>query len=73
MTNLFIKRLPCDLSSHAGLTFISKYFKCINVNVQINPAFAVSSGIVNSDLFKSQLVLLCLCKNDFDVMKRFSG
>jgi hypothetical protein len=32
MTNFIIKKLPYDLSSHAGLALISKYLKRININ-----------------------------------------
>jgi hypothetical protein len=32
MTDFIIKKLPYDLSSHAGLALISKYLKRININ-----------------------------------------
>lgn len=37
MTNFFIKKLPYDLSSHAGLAFVGKYLKRVNVNPLIDP------------------------------------
>ena len=32
--------------SHAGLAFVGKYLKRININALIDPAFAVRSGVV---------------------------
>ena len=32
MTDFIIKKLPYDLSSHAGLAFVGKYLKRININ-----------------------------------------
>jgi hypothetical protein len=71
MTDFIIKKLPYDLSSHAGLAFIGKYFKSIKINSLIDPAFPVRSGIANSDILKSYLGLLCLGKNDFDAIENF--
>ena len=73
MTGFIIKRLPYDLSSHAGLALIGKYLKCININALIDPAFPVRSGIANSAILKSYLGLLCLGKNDFDAIESFWG
>ncbi|CAN5465509.1 hypothetical protein BH10PSE16_BH10PSE16_04230 [soil metagenome] len=73
MTDFLIKRLPYDLSSHAGLAFIGKYLKRININGLIDPAFPVRSGIANSDILKSYLALLCLGKYDFDAIENFRG
>ena len=73
MTDFLIKRLPYDLSSHAGLAFIGKYLQRINVNALIDPAFPVRSGIANSDIVKSYLAMLCLGKNDFDAIENFRG
>ena len=72
MTDFPFKRLPYDLSSHAGLAFIGKYLQRINLNALIDPAFPVRSGIANSDILKSYLGLLCLGKNDFDAIENFS-
>lgn len=73
MTDFLIKRLPYDLSSHAGLAFIGQYLKRININALIDPAFPVRSGIANSCIVKSYLALLCLSKNDFDAIENFRG
>lgn len=73
MTDFIIKKLPYDLSSHAGLALVGKYLKRINVNALIDPAFAVRSGVANSDIVKSYLGLLCLGKNDFDAVENFRG
>lgn len=45
MTEFLIKKLPYDLSSHAGLAFIGKYLKRVNVNALIDPKFPVRSGV----------------------------
>ena len=50
MTDFLIKKLPYDLSAHAGLAFIGKYLKRINVNALIDPKFPVRSGASNSDI-----------------------
>ncbi len=71
MTDFIIKKLPYDLSSHAGLAFVGKYLKRININSMIDPAFPVRSGNTNSDIVKSYLALLCLGKNDFEAIENF--
>lgn len=71
MTDFIIKKLPYDLSTHAGLAFIGKYLKRINVNALIDPKFPVRSGAANSDILKSYLALLCLGKSDFDAIEGF--
>ena len=71
MTDFMIKKLPYDLSSHAGLAFVGKYLKKINFNSMIDPAFPVRSGNSNSDIVKSYLALLCLGKNDFEAIENF--
>ena len=73
MTDFIIKKLPYDLSSHAGLAMIGKYLKRININALIDPAFPVRSGVANSAILKSYLALLCLGKNDFDAIENFRG
>ena len=50
MTDFIIKKLPYDLSSHAGPAFIGKYLKRVNVNCLIDPKFPVRSGASNSDI-----------------------
>ena len=71
MTDFVIKKLPYDLSSHAGLAFIGKYLKRVNVNALIDPKFPVRSGVANSEILKSYLALLCLGKSDFDAIEGF--
>ncbi len=71
MTDFIIKKLPYDLSSHAGLAFIGKYLKRINVNALIDPKFPVRCGVANSEILKSYLALLCLGKSDFDAIESF--
>ena len=71
MTDFIIKKLPYDLSSHAGLAFIGKYLKSIKINSLIDSVFPVRSGVANSDILKSYLGLLCLGKNDFDAIENF--
>jgi hypothetical protein len=71
MTDFVIKKLPYDLSSHAGLALIGKYLKRININSMIDPAFPVRCGVANSAILKSYLGLLCLGKNDFDAVENF--
>jgi len=69
MTDFIIKKLPYDLSTHAGLAFVGKYLKSIKINSLIDSAFPVRSGVANSDILKSYLGLLCLGKNDFDAIE----
>ena len=73
MTDFIIKKLPYDLSSHAGLALVGRHLKRININALIDPAFAVRSGVPNSDILKSYLGLLCLGKNDFDAIEHLRG
>ena len=56
MTEFIIKKLPYDLSPHAGLAFFGKSIK---VNSLIDSAFPVGSGVANSDILKSYVGLLC--------------
>jgi hypothetical protein len=71
MTDFIIKKLPYDLSSHAGLAFVGTYLKRVNVNALIDPIFPVRSGVANSEILKSYLALLCLGKSDFDAIESF--
>ena len=73
MTEFLIKKLPYNLSSHAGLAFIDKYLKSIKLNSVLDRPFPVRSGVANSDILKSYLGLLCLGKNDFDAIEAFRG
>jgi len=65
MADFIIKKLPYDLSSHAGLALIGRCLKRININPLIDPTFTVRSGVANSAILKSYVALLCLGKNDF--------
>lgn len=71
MTEFLIKKLPYDLSSHAGLAFVGKYLKRVNANAVIDPRFPVRSGVSNSEILKSYLALLCMGKSDFDAIESF--
>lgn len=71
MTDFIIKKLPYDLSSHAGLALVGQYLKRLNLNALVDPRFAVRTGVANSDILKSYLGLLCLGKNDFDAIEGF--
>ena len=71
MTEFIIKRLPYDLSSHAGLAFVGQYLDSVKVNSLVDSAFPVRSGVTNSDTLKSYLGLLCMGKNDFDAIENF--
>ena len=71
MTDFIIKKLPYDLTSHAGLAFIGKYLKSTNLKSLIDSAFPIRAGIANSDVLKSYIALLSLGKNDFDAIENF--
>ena len=66
-----IKKLSYNLSTYAGLAIFGKYLKQINFNFMIDPAFPVRSDNTNSDIVKSYMALLCLGKNDFEVIENF--
>ena len=67
------KSCPTISAPHAGLAFIGKYLKRVNVNALIDPKFPVRSGVANSEILKSYLALLCLGKSDFDAIESFRG
>ncbi len=71
MTDFLIKKLPYDLSSHAGLALVGKYLAHINLNALVDPTFPVRSGVANSAILKSYLALLCQGKSDFDAIEAF--
>ena len=56
MTDSIIKKLPYDLSSHAGLAFVGKYLKRININCLNDSAFPVRSGVANSDIQAEEIL-----------------
>jgi hypothetical protein len=51
MADFIIKKLLYDLSSHAGLAFVGKYLKRVNVNALIDAMFPVRSA--KSEILKS--------------------
>jgi hypothetical protein len=69
MTDFVAEKLPCVLSSDAGLALIGKYLKRVNVNALIDPTFPVRSGFASSEILKSYLALLCWGKSDFDAIE----
>lgn len=74
MTDFIIKKLPCELTSNAGLALVGQYFKRLGINQRIDPKFPLSGkGIANSDILKSYLGLLVQGKNDFDAIEAFRG
>lgn len=68
-----VKKLPYDLSSHAGLALVGRLFKRINIPAMIDPQYPVRSGIANSGILKCYLALLTLGKNDFEAVEGFRG
>lgn len=74
MTDFIIKKLPYDLTSHAGLALVGQYLKRLNINARVDPRFPLAGkGIANSDILKSYLGLLVQGKNDFDAIEAFRG
>ena len=72
MTDFIIKKLPCDLTSNAGLALAEQYIKRLGIKVLVGRKFPVSfGGIPNSDILKSYLGLLVQGKNDFDANEEF--
>lgn len=71
MTVFIIKKLPYDLSSHAGLALIGRYLKSTKLKSLLDCAFPIWSGIANSDVLKSYIALLSLGKNDSDAIDNF--
>jgi len=71
MTDFIIKKLPYDLSSHAGLALIGQYLKSTKLKSLFDSAFPIRAGIANSDVLKSYIALLSLGKNDFDAIENF--
>jgi hypothetical protein len=71
MTDFIIKKLPYDLSSHAGLALIGHYLESAKLRFLLDTAFPIRAGIANSDVLKSYIALLSLGKNDFDAIENF--
>ncbi len=74
MTDFIIKKLPYDLTSHAGLALVGQYMKRLGISAGVDRKFPVGvGGIANSDILKSYLGLLVQGKNDFDAIEAFRG
>lgn len=74
MTDFIIKKLPYDLTSHAGLALVGQYMKRLQISAGVDGKFPVGiGGIANSDILKSYLGLLVQGKNDFDAVEEFRG
>jgi hypothetical protein len=56
MTDFYIKKLPYDLTSNAGLALVGQYMKRLGVSARVDRQFSVGVGsIANSDILKSYL------------------
>ena len=74
MTDFYIKKLPYDLTSNAGLALVGQYMKRLGISAGVDHKFPVGiGGIANSDILKSYLGLLVQGKNDFDAVEEFRG
>ena len=74
MTDFYIKKLPYDLTSNAGLALVGQYIKRLGLSHRVDRKFPVGiGGIANSDILKSYLGLLVQGKNDFDAVEEFRG
>ena len=74
MTDFYIKKLPYELTSNAGLALVGQYMKRLGISAGVDRKFPVDVGcIANSDILKSYLGLLVQGKNDFDAIEEFRG
>ena len=74
MTDFYIKKLPYNLTSNAGLALVGQYMKRLGISAGVDRKFPVGvGGIANSDILKSYLGLLVQGKNDFDAVEEFRG
>jgi hypothetical protein len=70
VSDFMIKKLPCDLTSNAGLALVGQYVKRLGISGRVDAKFAVGvGGIANSDILKRSLGLLVQGKNDFDAIE----
>jgi hypothetical protein len=72
MTDFQIKRLPYNLTAHAGLSLVGQYLKrYAQIDQVIDPRFPISGkgGIATSSLIKTYVGLLCTGKSDFDAIE----
>ena len=74
MTDFYIKKLPYNLTSNAGLALVGQYMKRLGISAGVDRKFPVGvGGIANSDILKSYLGLLVQGKNDFEAVEEFRG
>jgi hypothetical protein len=76
MPDFQIKRLPYNLTAHAGLSLVGQYLKRFaQIDQVIDPRFpiAAKSGIATSSLIKAYVGLLCTGKSDFDAIEAVRG
>lgn len=72
MTDFQIKRLPYNLTAHAGLSLVGQYLKRFaQIDQVIDPRFPISGkgGINSSSLIKAYVGLMCTGKSDFDAIE----
>ena len=72
MTDFQIKRLPYNLTAHAGLSMVGQYLKRFaQIDQIIDPRFPIvgQGGIATSSLIKAYVGLLCTGKSDFDAIE----
>ena len=72
MTDFQIKRLPYNLTAHAGLSLVGQYLKRFaQIDQVIDPRFPIfgQGGINTSSLIKAYVGLLCTGKSDFDAIE----
>ena len=76
MPDFQIKRLPYNLTAHAGLSLVGQYLKRFaQIDQVIDPRFSMSgkNGIAASSLIKAYVGLLCTGKSDFDAIEALRG
>ena len=76
MPDFQIKRLPYNLTAHAGLSLVGQYLKRFaQIDQVIDPRFPIcgKGGIASSSLIKAYVGLLCTGKSDFDAIESLRG
>lgn len=76
MPDFQIKRLPYNLTAHAGLSLVGQYLKRFaQIDQVIDPRFPIAGkgGIGTSSLLKAYVGLLCSGKSDFDAIESLRG
>ena len=72
MPDFTIKRLPYNLTAHAGLSLVGQYLKRFaQIDQVIDPRFPITGqgGIATSSIVKAYVGLLCTAKSDFDAIE----